>query len=119
MAVQTITLDGKKYAILDAKEYNRLRALARAAEAEFPPLPKPDRSGNFPAPEYARASLARKVIRQRRAVGLTQADLARRAGIRPETLNRIERGKATPSIPTIEKITRAIEQAQADAEAGS
>jgi DNA-binding XRE family transcriptional regulator len=119
MTVQTVTLDGKRYAILEAKEYARLRALARAAESEFPPLPAPDESGNFPAVEYARASLARKIIRQRRAAGLTQADLARRAGIRPETLNRIERGKATPDIATIEKITRAIEQAQADAEPGS
>jgi DNA-binding XRE family transcriptional regulator len=111
MAVQTIKLGGKRYAILEAGEYNRLRALARAAEGEFPTLPEPDASGNFPAVEYARISLARKIIRQRRAAGLTQADLARRAGIRPETLNRIERGRSTPDIATLEKITRALEDA--------
>ena len=116
MTVKTITLGGKEYAILEAKEYRRLRALARAAEADFPPLPPPDPSGNYPAVEYARASLARKILRQRRAAGLTQADLARRAGIRPETLNRIERGKATPGAATVLKIMRAIEQAEGDAE---
>jgi len=116
MAVQTITLNGRKYAILEAEEYSRLRALARAGDDEFPPLPQPDPSGNFPAVGYAKASLARKIIRQRRAVGLTQADLAREAGIRPETLNRIERGKATPSVATIEKIARVLGHAQANAE---
>lgn len=69
-------------------------------------------TGNFPAAEFARASLARKIVRRRRAAGLTQADLARRAGIRPETLNRIERGRTTPSIATVEKVTRAMEQAE-------
>jgi len=116
MSVQTLILDGKRYAVLEATEYRRLRALANAAEGEFPPLPKPDECGNYPAIEYARASLARKIIRQRRAAGLTQADLARRAGIRPETLNSIERGKATPNIATVEKIARVIEQAQANAD---
>lgn len=88
----------------------------RTAREGLPPLPQPTANGNYPAVEYARASLARKIIRERRAAGLTQADLARRAGIRPETLNRIERGKATPDIATVEKIARAIEQAQANAE---
>lgn len=116
MHVQTITLRGRQYAILEAKEYRRLRALARAPEAEFPPLPEADEAGNFPAAEFGRASLARKIVRRRRAAGLTQVDLARRAGIRAETLNRIERGRTTPSIATVEKVTRAIEQAEIEDE---
>jgi len=55
--------------------------------------------------------LARKIIKARRMAGLTQADLARRAGIWPETLNRIERGKTTPDVATIAKIERAIDSA--------
>ena len=59
-----------------------------------------------------RASLALKIIRDRRRLGLTQAELARRAGIRPESLNRIERGTVSPSIPTVEKIDRALKKAE-------
>jgi DNA-binding XRE family transcriptional regulator len=117
MGVQTLTLNGTRYAVLEAREYDRLRALAGAADPELPPLPEPNESGNYPALEYATAVLARKIVRERRAAGLTQADLARRAGVRPETLNRIERGKAVPSIATVDKIARAIEHAQAHAEA--
>jgi len=36
------------------------------------------------------------------------ANLARRAGIRPETLNRIEQGRNKPSVPTITKIDPAL-----------
>jgi len=43
--------------------------------------------------------------------GLSQAELARRAAIRPETLNRIEKGKTTPDTATIAKIERALEAA--------
>lgn len=82
-----------------------------------PLLPKAGARGQFPAVEYARASLSRKIIKARRSAGLTQADLARRAGIRPETLNRIEKGKTTPDTATIAKIERALETAQEDAEA--
>ena len=67
----------------------------------IPPLPRPDAEGNVPAVEYARASLARKIIQARRAAGWSQAELARRAGVRPETLNRIERGRNTPDTATI------------------
>ena len=37
-----------------------------------------------------------------------QVELARRAGIRTETLNRIEKGKHAPSVSTIEKLERAL-----------
>ena len=79
--------------------------------ADLPPLPAANADGNYPAVEYARASLARKIIRDRVAAGLTQRDLAERAGISFEQLGRIERGKHTPSVPIIDKIDRALKQA--------
>ena len=68
----------------------------------------------IPAVGYARVSLARKIIRERKFAGLSQAALARLASIRPETLNRIERGRTTPDTATIAKIERALETAQED-----
>jgi transcriptional regulator with XRE-family HTH domain len=58
-----------------------------------------------------RAIIARGIIRDRVAAGLSQAGLARRAGIEPATLNRIERAKVTPDEATIRKIDKAIKQA--------
>lgn len=109
MSVQTVELDGKPYVVLPREEYDRLTTLAKAAE--LPPLPEPNASGNYPAVEYARASLARKIIRDRVAVGLTQRELASRSGIAVEMLCRIERGKSIPRIPTLDKIDRALKQA--------
>jgi DNA-binding XRE family transcriptional regulator len=105
---QTIMVDGKPYVLLPRAEYEQLSTLAKAAE--LPPLPAPDARGNFPAVEYARASLARKIIRDRVAAGWTQRQLAKRAGLSFEHLCRIESGKHTPTIPTIDKIDRALRQ---------
>ncbi len=106
------TIAGKRVVLLEEAEYERLKQKADEWE---PLLPAPNADGNYPAVEYLRASLARKVIRHRRRLGLTQADLARRAGIRPESLNRIERGTHSPSIATVEKIDRALTAAEAAA----
>jgi predicted transcriptional regulator len=46
---------------------------------------------------------------------LTQTDLARRAGIRPETLSRLEKGKFTPDVDTVDEIIRVLERAEAKA----
>ncbi|MBX9791862.1 MAG: helix-turn-helix domain-containing protein [Pirellulales bacterium] len=109
MATQTtIVVDGKPYVLLPREEYDRLTALAKAAD--LPPLPAPDAQGNYPAVEYARASLARKIIRDRVAAGMTQRQLAKLAGIRFEHLSRIEGGKHIPSVPTIDKIDRALKK---------
>jgi len=111
MDAKILELAGKRWVILPEREYKRMAAQA-GVEGPGPQLPKPDARGNFPAVEYARASLARKIIKARRTAGLSQAELARRAGIRPETLNRIEKGKTTPEVTTIAKIERALESVQ-------
>jgi len=108
MLAQTIMLEGKPYVVLPRDEFDRLSTLAKAGE--LPPLPKSDAQGNYPAVEYARASLARKIIRDRVAAGLSQRELATKAGVRVETLCRIETGKHTPSVPTVDKIDRALKR---------
>ena len=58
------------------------------------------------------APRAAKIVRDRRRLGLTQADLAHRAGIRPESLNRIELGYVAPKMGTVEKIDRVLREAE-------
>lgn len=41
---------------------------------------------------------------QRKAKSLTQAELAERVGISTEMISKVERGIASPSFPTIEKL---------------
>lgn len=100
---------GRRMVMLEEAEFDRL--LLKADEWE-PLMPEPDADGNYPALEALRVSLARKIIRDRRRLGLTQADLARRAGIRPESLNRIEQGHVSASVRTIEKIDKALRKAE-------
>jgi len=110
IGLQRIEVAGKRFVLLEETEYERLCREAREAVAEddLPPLPKPDKNGRFPALQYARISLARDVIRDRKGLRLSQQRLADLAGIRQETLSRIESGKHTASVKTIEKIDRAI-----------
>jgi DNA-binding XRE family transcriptional regulator len=86
--------------------------LSVIGDVELPELPAKLPSGNYPAVEALRAGLARKIIKRRWGVGLSQAEVARRAGVRAETLNRIERGKVTADTATITKIDRVLEQAE-------
>ncbi len=61
---------------------------------------------------YATASIARGLRGLRLRAGLTQAEVARRARIRVETLSRVENGRANPTVRTVRKIVRAIERAK-------
>jgi ribosome-binding protein aMBF1 (putative translation factor) len=107
--LQTLTLAGQRFVVLPEVEYKRL-----AGKTSEPLLPPGDADGNYPAVETMRAILARKIIRRRRAAGLSQAELARRANIRPETLNRLEQGKHSPSIATVDKLDRALTKAESE-----
>lgn len=114
MAVQSLVIGGRRFAVIAWSEYERLARRASGptgdtpATPALPPLPEPDAQGNVPAVEYARASLARKLILARRAAGLSQAELAQRAGVRPETISRLEHGKHTPDARTFARIEKAL-----------
>jgi serine-type D-Ala-D-Ala carboxypeptidase/endopeptidase len=47
--------------------------------------------------------------RERRRTGLTQEELAERAGVAVTTVSRIEEGVTAPRIPTLRKIAQALE----------
>jgi len=76
----------------------------------------PDSFDYIAALDNARTAFGRRIIRQRRSTGLTQADLARRARIPVETLRRIESGEATPDSVTMNRITLVIEEAKEEKE---
>lgn len=108
MQTQSITLEGKTYVVLPREEYERLSGLAKAAE--LPPLPEPNERGNYPAVEYSRITLARNLIRDRVQAGLSQRQVAELAGVRVETICRLEAGKHVPSVATVDKIDRALKK---------
>src|SRR5260370_41525950 len=79
----------------------RLKKLVEEeGDPDFPPMPPMDDKGCYPALEAIRIGLARTIIERRKAAGWTQEHLARAAGVRQETVSRLETGKHYPNIPT-------------------
>jgi DNA-binding XRE family transcriptional regulator len=113
MVAQTLRIAGKEFVIVNKADFDRLtRRAAVIDDVTWPALPPAAADGTLPALKAGRALLARKLIRRRWAVGLTQAEVARRAGIRPESLNRIEKAKVTADTVTVAKIVRVLELAE-------
>ncbi|WP_037571933.1 helix-turn-helix domain-containing protein [Phaeacidiphilus oryzae] len=52
--------------------------------------------------------LGRLITQQRHAAGMTQAQLADGAGITQAALSRIENGKTSPRLSTVERIAHAL-----------
>lgn len=78
----------------------------------LPSLPQADDRGYFPAVEFTQVSIARDIIRDRTKLGLTGEELASLAKVSVATLARIESGKVTPSVASIERIDAALKAAQ-------
>jgi DNA-binding XRE family transcriptional regulator len=104
MKPMTIERGGRVYALVPLEAWEKLSS----GELGMPPLPAADARGRMDAVAFARATIARGIIRDRTAAGLSQAALARLAGIDPATLNRIEKAKVTPDETTVRKIDRAL-----------
>jgi ribosome-binding protein aMBF1 (putative translation factor) len=118
MLREVVKRNGKRFVLVEERELRRLERLAalskRADEAgELPPLPQADKQGRRPALAFARASIARSIVEERRAAGLSQKELARLAGLRQETVCRIESGKHSPTVRTVAKIDKALQAALA------
>lgn len=60
-----------------------------------------------PGDTYACMNAARALRFARRRAGLTQTELARRAGVPVSVVNRIERGGVTPRVDTLQRILQA------------
>lgn len=80
--IQTLDIRGKKFVLIPETEYRRLTR--RSLTVPAMPALSPD--GTFPAAPAMRAMMARKIVAARKAVGLSQVALARKAGVRVETL---------------------------------
>ena len=92
--VQEVQIAGKTFLLISKEHF---QTLSRDAELPFEELQ------SFGAVAIGRA------LRQRRLkVGLTQMELARRAGIRSETLSRLENGHGNSTLGTLEAIHRAL-----------
>lgn len=102
--MKTIVEKGHKYVLVPVEAWTRIASGVVA----MPPLPPADAGGNVDALEFARATIARGIIRDRVAAGLSQAELARRARLQPAVLNRIEKGKVIPDQSTVRKIDAAL-----------
>ncbi len=105
---RSVELDGVRYVIVRKSVFDRLCERANVKAAPAPA------AGQTPetATDLDGVSLAEKLLRRRLATRLSQAELARRAGVRPETLNRIERGHTTPDFATIRKLVVAMDAAE-------
>jgi DNA-binding XRE family transcriptional regulator len=102
--METIEKNGEVFVLVPKKTWNDLIS----GNADWPELPPADADGKRPALEAARVLIARSIIRDRLAVGWSQAELSRKSGVRVETLNRIERARVTADEATIKRIDRAL-----------
>ncbi len=99
-------LAGVSYAIVPEEVLVEL--IRRVGIRAKPATPIDEQVGTSLDPALDDEALARRLILRRKRVGLTQAALARRAGVRVETLNRIERAKCTPDFATLRKLVVAM-----------
>jgi DNA-binding XRE family transcriptional regulator len=99
-----VKIDGKELVIMSRSDFDSLMEKTGV----MPRLPKPAKDGSVPALPFAAADIAREVIRRRIAAGLTQQELAKRVGVRPETISRLESAKHLPRIETMERIDRVL-----------
>jgi DNA-binding XRE family transcriptional regulator len=105
---RTVELDGIRYVILRETVFELLCEKAHLRQSGPSAEGQPANADL----DLDQVSLAQKLVRRRRATALSQADLARRAGVRPETLNRIERGHTTPDFATMRKLVVAMNAAE-------
>ena len=97
-------LSGKPLTATQRAQYRRAGTRAKAIRPKI----ARDARGNVPARAAIDVSIARDLVTDRIRRGWTQTELARRSGIRLETISRIESGKHIPRQETLLKLDRAL-----------
>jgi DNA-binding XRE family transcriptional regulator len=106
MTFKTLEVPSGQIVILPREEFDKLAEKAGI----FPPLPPEDHHGNSDALKFMDATIARTLIRRRIEAGLTQKALAKLAGVRLETISRVEAGKHKPTRETVARLDRALKR---------
>jgi len=99
-AYQRVRLDGKWYVIIEETEF---RALTQSVNSK-------SKNDVLDAMNISDQRLADRLLQRRQDAELSQKDLAELAGVRVETLNRIEKGRTTPDFTTIRKLVNAMNE---------
>jgi DNA-binding XRE family transcriptional regulator len=99
--IGTLTINGVDYVVIPRAEY----------DGRWPKLPPRDARGERPAKAAVQAVIARSLIRRRTGAGLDQKRLAALAGVRAETISRIESGRYRPRRETLLRIDQALASA--------
>lgn len=94
---QEVEIGGQTFVLLPKGDYKRLREDA-------------DR-GREDATRFVEKSIGPDLRIRRRNAGLTLAEVAAGAGIRMETLSRIENGRTNPTLRTVQAVWKAIDLA--------
>jgi len=110
MVIRNVTLDGKEYVLIPRKHWERMSRKSAVTSDEPVQIPPASRDGSFSL-EHVRISLANKMSARRKAAGLTQAQLAKQARVRVETISRLENGLHMPGIGTFSRIDRILNRA--------
>ena len=97
---QRVCLDETWYVVLREDEFLEMTRSKRNAKA----------ADDLDAVNMSDQRLADRLLRRRQEAGLTQKDLALLAGVRVETLNRIEKGRTTPDFRTVRKLVNAMNE---------
>jgi DNA-binding XRE family transcriptional regulator len=113
MTIQTLKVDDKELVVLTREAFDELMEKAGV----LPPYPPVSRRGGYPAAKTLHISIARSIISRRIRAGLTQKELARRSGVRLETICRIEGGKQKPVQETVIRLEAALSGAERGATA--
>ena len=100
--IGTLNIEGVDYVVIPRAEY----------EGRWPNF-LPATRGERPAKSAVQAVIARSMIRRRTEAGLDQKRLAALAGVRAETISRIESGRYRPRRETMLRIDQALASAAA------
>ena len=105
MRMHSIVMDGLEYVMIPRAQWDRVSSRVTAPDLLHEPAANADGSYSV---QHVRVMLCNKIIRGRNEAGMTQAQLAKRAGIRVETISRLESGKHIPATRTMERIEKAL-----------
>ena len=108
LRIRTLNVPSGQIVVLPREDFDRLAEKAGL----YPPFPEQDAEGNVDALPFMDASIARNLIRRRIAAGLTQKALAKLAGVRLETISRIESAKHAPMRETVTRLDGALKRAE-------